>query len=277
MLATRFAWRNPCSVNPIASITRSAEAMKATSSSLSWTSPARPTAGRPSRASAPGVRATPDAARRARVRRPGARARGDGRRRSQLLDRALLLVGRAVLLVLVARRPRQSSSSSSSSAERGDPPARTIRTCVPGAISTVRVSSSSSISTIVPKMPAGRHDLVAHLDAADQGLLRLRSPLLRTDQEEVEDAADQDQRQERGERAAARRILREELDHASEPLRVVDRGCEDAGPSLQARRRTRNASQRAGCPERVTPRWRYARSVATRPRGVRCRNPSCSR
>ena len=34
MLDTRFAWRNPCSVNPIASITRSAEAMKAESSSL---------------------------------------------------------------------------------------------------------------------------------------------------------------------------------------------------------------------------------------------------
>ena len=36
MLDTRFAWRNPCSVKPIASITRSAEAMKAASGSLSW-------------------------------------------------------------------------------------------------------------------------------------------------------------------------------------------------------------------------------------------------
>ena len=46
------------------------------------------------------------------------------------------------------------SSTSSSSVTRRAIPARTILICVPGAISTITVSSSSSSSTIVPKIPA---------------------------------------------------------------------------------------------------------------------------
>ena len=77
--------------------------------------------------------------------------------------------------------------------------------------------------------------------------------------------ADQQERQERHERVppgSAGRGWRASRDLRSEG----DRG------SLPAPRPTA-----AGCPGAATPRWRYARSVATRPRGVRWRNPSCSR
>ena len=92
-------------------------------------------------------------------------------------------------------------------------PVFTIRIWVPGAIST-----SHGALVVVDlghgaEDPSGGHDVVAHLDGVDQGLLCAHALLLRTDQQEVEDAAHEDQRQEEGQRVAAVRSLSDESDH----------------------------------------------------------------
>src|SRR5215217_5441503 len=128
-----------------------------------------------------------------------------------------------------------------------------------------------------------REDLVADLERAEQFLLTLPLRPLRPDEEEVEDSAHEHERKEQRELASALRagVLSEEeerghvgcLSCGTNEAAYRQRSCVGERPIRPARRP--QPSGRA--PSAVRPRCRYARSVATRPRGVRVTNPSCSR